>query len=47
MLWFIIWTNFYDYPWLLKQTVKTDFWDAEVLVWKINEKETEWKEYQS
>lgn len=39
MLWFIIWTNFYDYPWLIKQTVKTDFWDAEVLVWKINEKD--------
>lgn len=39
MIWFITWTEFYDYPDLEKKIIKTKFWDAEVLVWKIENKE--------
>ena len=39
MLWFIIWTSYYHYPWLVKQKVKTQFGIAEVLVGTINNKD--------
>jgi len=39
MLWFITGTGFYDYPDMGKKIVKTKFGEAEVLVWKIENKE--------
>ena len=40
MIWFITWTGFYDYPNMEKKIIKTKFWHAEILVWKIEWKDT-------